>query len=49
MDDDIQALSTELNRVADQHPSARWLQDLRDALTDEAFEMLRTVIEETLP
>ncbi|WP_315833918.1 hypothetical protein [Bradyrhizobium prioriisuperbiae] len=38
-----------LNKLAAENPFTRRLQGLRDLLTDEAYEMLRVLVEETLP
>ena len=38
-----------INKLASERPFLRRLQELRDLLSDEAMEMLRVLIEETVP
>jgi hypothetical protein len=45
----IDEIAKALNDLAKEHPTTRTLQLLRDALTDDAWSMLESLVEETLP
>lgn len=50
MSDDDRELADHLNRAAEgSNWSLRWLQELRDALSDDALEMLTSLVQDTRP
>lgn len=45
----VSGVAEMLNRLAAEQPTMRTLQELYDALTDEARDMVRSILHETLP